>query len=87
MGGSLGVESAVELGKPQASLAHRLRPMKQETEKFSYVRAQRKFFCLLFRTAHCFREHCIILYMVCLIGDMDFLHFHFIMKSNMRRRN
>ena len=37
-------------------IGHGLRPMKKDMEESAYVRAQRRFFHVFFRTAHCQRE-------------------------------
>ncbi len=50
-------DPAVALTSAALQFAHGLRPMKKDRSKISYVRAQRNFASVLFRTAHCLRGH------------------------------
>ena len=52
-----GGDPAVALTSAALQFAHGLRPMKKDRSKISYVRAQRNFASVLFRTAHCLRGH------------------------------
>ena len=55
-----GMKSAVELDCAALHLAHGLRPMQINENRFAFVLAQRKAVFIYLRTAHCLRGHYII---------------------------
>ena len=55
-----GMKSAVELDCAALHLAHGLRPMQINENRFAFVLAQRKSVFIYLRTAHCLRGHYII---------------------------